>query len=322
MDFINIKNEKSFDKYAIVLFNYHFKKNKFYRAYCESLNINNSEVDQIEKIPFFPIIFFKNKKILIDNIDFQKLFKSSGTGGSKSSHYIHKIDDYHISIEKCFERIYGKVTDYVIIGVTPNYTTKKTSSLIYMINHLIQKSNKKQSQFIMDLKKFKSVTKELETANKKYIIYGLSYALMDLIEKNKFDLKNSIIIETGGMKGSREEIDKEDLHKILSTAFNTNKIHSEYAMTELMSQSYSLKNQIFSTPAWKKILIKDFNDPMNVSRVGRGFLNIIDLANKYSCPFISTEDVGEVFENGEFKLFGRGSQADLRGCNLMLADTN
>ena len=234
----------------------------------------------------------------------------------------HKIDDYHISIEKCFERIYGKVTDYVIIGVTPNYTTKKTSSLIYMINHLIQKSNKKQSQFIMDLKKFKSVTKELETANKKYIIYGLSYALMDLIEKNKFDLKNSIIIETGGMKGSREEIDKENLHKILSTAFNTNKIHSEYAMTELMSQSYSLKNQIFSTPAWKKILIKDFNDPMNVSRVGRGFLNIIDLANKYSCPFISTEDVGEVFENGEFKLFGRGSQADLRGCNLMLADTN
>ena len=121
---------------------------------------------------------------------------------------------------------------------------------------------------------------------------------------------------------SKEEIDKENLHKILSTAFNTNKIHSEYAMTELMSQSYSLKNQIFSTPAWKKILIKDFNDPMNVSRVGRGFLNIIDLANKYSCPFISTEDVGEVFENGEFKLFGRGSQADLRGCNLMLADTN
>ena len=143
-----------------------------------------------------------------------------------------------------------------------------------------------------------------------------------IAEKNKFDLNNSIIIETGGMKGSREEIDKEDLHKILSTAFKTNKIHSEYAMTELMSQSYSLKNQIFSTPAWKKILIKDFNDPMNVSRVGRGFLNIIDLANKYSCPFISTEDVGEVFENGEFKLFGRGSQADLRGCNLMLADTN
>ena len=322
MDFINIKNEKSFDKYAIELFNYQFKKNKFYRAYCESLNINKSEVDRIEKIPFFPIIFFKNKKILIDNIDFQKLFISSGTGGSKSSHYIHKIDDYHISIEKCFERIYGKVTDYVIIGVTPDYTTKKTSSLIYMINHLIQKSNKKQSQFIMDLKKFKSVTKELETANKNYIIYGLSYALMDLIEKNKFDLKNSIIIETGGMKGSREEIDKENLHKILSTAFNTNKIHSEYAMTELMSQSYSLKNQIFSTPPWKKILIKDFNDPMNVSRIGRGFLNIIDLANKYSCPFISTEDVGEVFENGEFKLFGRGSQADLRGCNLMLADAN
>ena len=145
---------------------------------------------------------------------------------------------------------------------------------------------------------------------------------LDLLNGKDYNLKESIFIETGGMKGLRDEIEKDKLHKIISDGFNTNNIHSEYAMTELLSQSYSLEKQVFMTPAWKKVLIKDFNDPLKVKRNGRGFLNIIDLANKYSCPFISTEDVGEVYENGNFKLFGRGSDADLRGCNLMLGDQN
>ena len=169
---------------------------------------------------------------------------------------------------------------------------------------------------------FYSLTKKLERENKKYIVYGLSHALLDLLDGKDYELKESIFIETGGMKGLRDEIEKDKLHKIISDGFNTNNVHSEYAMTELLSQSYSSEKQVFMTPAWKKVLIKDFNDPLKVKRNGRGFLNIIDLANKYSCPFISTEDVGEVYENGNFKLFGRGSDADLRGCNLMLGDQN
>ena len=169
---------------------------------------------------------------------------------------------------------------------------------------------------------FYSLTKKLESENKKYIVYGLSHALLDLLDGKDYNLKESIFIETGGMKGLRDEIEKDKLHKIISDGFNTNNVHSEYAMTELLSQSYSSEKEVFMTPAWKKVLIKDFNDPLKVKRNGRGFLNIIDLANKYSCPFISTEDVGEVYENGNFKLFGRGSDADLRGCNLMLGDQN
>ena len=189
-----------------------------------------------------------------------------------------------------------------------------------MINELIKKSNKKESQFLMNSDIFYSLTKKLERENKQYIVYGLSHALLDLLDGKNYNLKKSIFIETGGMKGLRDEIEKDKLHKIISDGFNTNNVHSEYAMTELLSQSYSSKKQVFITPPWKKVLIKDFNDPLKVKRNGRGFLNIIDLANKYSCPFISTEDVGEVYENGNFKLFGRGSDAELRGCNLMLGN--
>ena len=320
MDFLKINSEKSFEDLALELFNFHYNKNKNYRDFCDSMKINYSKINSIEKIPFLPIALFKNKKIYIKKIHHQKVFESSGTGGLKSKHFINKLEIYNKSIEKCFERIYGKVSDFIIIGVTPNFKSKSNSSLTYMINELIKKSNKKESQFLMKPKPFDLLTKKLEKENKKYIVFGLSYALLDLINSKKYNLKKSIVIETGGMKGFREEIEKDKLHKILSEGFNTPNIHSEYAMTELLSQSYSMKNQIFSSPPWKKVLIRDFNDPLKVFRHGRGFLNIIDLANKYSCPFISTEDVGEVFKNGCFKLYGRGSDADLRGCNLMLDD--
>ena len=320
MDFLQVKSEKTFKKLSLELFNFHYNKNDNYREFCNKIGVNSCEVNSIEKIPFLPIIFFKNKKISIRKIDHQKIFESSGTGGLKSKHFIHKLQLYDSSIEKCFERIYGKISDYVIIGVTPDFNSKNNSSLIYMINELIKKSKKNESQFLMNGGRFDSLTKKLEKENKKYIVYGLSHALLDLIEIKKYDLKKSIIIETGGMKGFREEIEKDKLHRILSSGFNTPNVHSEYAMTELLSQSYSTKNQIFSSPPWKKILVKDFNDPLKVHSYGRGFLNIIDLSNKYSCPFISTQDVGEVFDDGNFKLFGRGSDADLRGCNLMLAN--
>lgn len=320
MDFLQVKSEKIFKKLSLELFNFHYNENDNYREFCDNIKLNNGEVDSIEKIPFLPIILFKNKKISVRKIDHQKIFESSGTGGLKSRHFIHKLQHYNVCIEKCFERIYGKISDYVIIGVTPDFESKNNSSLIYMINELIKKSKKNESQFLMNSERFDSLTKKLEKENKKYIVYGLSHALLNLIEIKNYDLKKSIIIETGGMKGLREEIEKDKLHGILSSRFNSSNVHSEYAMTELLSQSYSIENQVFSSPPWKKILVKDFNDPLKVYRNGRGFLNIIDLSNKYSCPFISTEDVGEVFENGDFKLYGRGSDADLRGCNLMLAD--
>ena len=322
MDFLKIDSEKSFEKLSLELFNFHHRENENYRNFCDNINIDLSKINCIEKIPFLPIVLFKNKKISIKNINHEIIFESSGTGGLKSKHFIKDLELYNKSIEECFKNFYGEISDYVIIGVTPSVESKNNSSLIYMINQLIQKSNKKESQFLMNSDIFYSLTKKLERENKKYIVYGLSHALLDLLEGKDYNLKESIFIETGGMKGLRDEIEKDKLHKIISDGFNTNNVHSEYAMTELLSQSYSSEKQVFMTPAWKKVLIKDFNDPLKVKRNGRGFLNIIDLANKYSCPFISTEDVGEVYENGNFKLFGRGSDADLRGCNLMLGDQN
>ena len=322
MDFLKIDSEKSFEKLSLELFNFHHRENENYRNFCNNINVDLSKINCIEKIPFLPIVLFKNKKISIKNINHEIIFESSGTGGLKSKHFIKDLELYNKSIEECFKNFYGEISDYIIIGVTPSIESKNNSSLIYMINQLIKKSNKKESQFLMNSDVFYSLTKKLERENKKYIVYGLSHALLDLLDGKDYNLKESIFIETGGMKGLRDEIEKDKLHKIISDGFNTNNIHSEYAMTELLSQSYSLENQVFMTPAWKKVLIKDFNDPLKVKRNGRGFLNIIDLANKYSCPFISTEDVGEVYENGNFKLFGRGSDADLRGCNLMLGDQN
>ena len=322
MDFLKIDSEKSFEKLSLELFNFHHRENENYRNFCDNINVDLSKINCIEKIPFLPIVLFKNKKISIKNINHEIIFESSGTGGLKSKHFIKDLELYNKSIEECFKNFYGEISDYVIIGVTPSVESKNNSSLIYMINHLIKKSNKKESQFLMNSDIFYSLTRKLERENKKYIVYGLSHALLDLLDGKDYNLKESIFIETGGMKGLRDEIEKDKLHKIISDGFNTNNVHSEYAMTELLSQSYSSEKQVFMTPAWKKVLIKDFNDPLKVKRNGRGFLNIIDLANKYSCPFISTEDVGEVYENGNFKLFGRGSDADLRGCNLMLGDQN
>ena len=322
MDFLKINSEKSFEKLSLELFNFHHRENENYRNFCDNINVDLSKINCIEKIPFLPIVLFKNKKISIKNINHEIIFESSGTGGLKSKHFIKDLELYNKSIEECFKNFYGEISDYIIIGVTPSIESKNNSSLIYMINQLIKKSNKKESQFLMNSDIFYSLTKKLERENKKYIVYGLSHALLDLLDGKDYNLKESIFIETGGMKGLRDEIEKDKLHKIISDGFNTNNVHSEYAMTELLSQSYSSEKQVFMTPSWKKVLIKDFNDPLKVKRNGRGFLNIIDLANKYSCPFISTEDVGEVYENGNFKLFGRGSDADLRGCNLMLGDQN
>ena len=322
MDFLKIDSEKSFEKLSLELFNFHHRENENYRNFCDNINVDLSKINCVEKIPFLPIVLFKNKKISIKNINHEIIFESSGTGGLKSKHFIKDLKLYNESIEECFKNFYGEISDYIIIGVTPSIESKNNSSLIYMINQLIKKSNKKESQFLMNSDVFYSLTKKLESENKKYIVYGLSHALLDLLDGKDYNLKESIFIETGGMKGLRDEIEKDKLHKIISDGFNTNNVHSEYAMTELLSQSYSSEKQVFMTPAWKKVLIKDFNDPLKVKRNGRGFLNIIDLANKYSCPFISTEDVGEVYENGNFKLFGRGSDADLRGCNLMLGDQN
>ena len=320
MDFLKIDSEKSFNKLSLELFNFHHKENENYRKFCDNINVDLSKINCIEKIPFLPIVLFKNKKISIKNIKHDIIFESSGTGGYKSKHFIKNLELYNKSIEKCFKNFYGEISDYIIIGVTPSLESKSNSSLIYMINHLIKKSNKKESQFLMNSDIFYSLTKKLERENKQYVVYGLSHALLDLLDGKNYNLKKSIFIETGGMKGLRDEIEKDKLHKIISDGFNTNNVHSEYAMTELLSQSYSSKKQVFITPPWKKVLIKDFNDPLKVKIQGRGFLNIIDLANKYSCPFISTEDVGEVYKNGNFKLLGRGSDAELRGCNLMLGD--
>ena len=218
MDFLKIDSEKSFEKLSLELFNFHHRENENYRNFCDNINVDLSKINCIEKIPFLPIVLFKNKKISIKNINHEIIFESSGTGGLISKHFIKDLELYNKSIEECFKNFYGEISDYVIIGVTPSVESKNNSSLIYMINQLIKKSNKKESQFSMNSDIFYSLTEKLERENKQYIVYGLSHALLDLLDGKNYNLKKSIFIKTGGMKGLRDEIEKDKLHKIISVS--------------------------------------------------------------------------------------------------------
>ena len=314
---LDLINSKKFESFALEIFNYQFKNNVIYQNYCKQLKINSRKIKSIEKIPFLPISFFKSHKIVSNQKKIKKIFTSSGTGGTESYHYVTDLNLYEKSIRSCFKEFYGECSSYAFLGITPKPEEKPNSSLIYMINYLINNSIYNESSFIDNADDLIEKGHYFEMKKIKYIVYGLSHALIDILEKGNFSLKNSIIIETGGMKGKRKEISKNELHSILAKGFKTNKINSEYGMTELLSQSYCNSNLIFKTPVSKKILIRDINDPFKISKYGRGPINIIDLANINSCSFIATDDYGIINSNG-FNLLGRLDESDLRGCNQML----
>ena len=317
----DIKSEISFKKKTLEIFKFQFDNNNVYRSFCELLCKHPSEINDINDIPFLPIDFFKTKAVITSNSNIQQTFTSSGTTGSKTSkHHVKDLKLYENSFIKGFEQFYGSINNYTILGLLPSYLERDGSSLVYMVNTMIEKSDSPKSGFYLkDLEKLRNTIFELESKKEKTLLIGVSYALLDLIESYEFKLEHTIIMETGGMKGNRKEMVKSELHSILKKGFGVEHIHGEYGMTEMLSQAYSKRDGFFSTANWMKVLIRDPEDNMTILTNGKcGGINIIDLANIHSCSFIATQDLGKVHSNGLFELLGRFDQSDIRGCNLMV----
>ncbi len=317
----NIQNEDDFKTCALKVFKHQFENNAVYRSFCDLLYIHPSDIKELKEIPFLPIQFFKSHQILSSKESVQEIFTSSGTTGSVTSkHLVTDISWYEKSYLKGFEYFYGNIEDYTILALLPNYLEREGSSLIYMVDDLIKKSKKSASGFYLnDLRKLSIELTHLNKNNKKTLLIGVTYALLDLIEQQEFQLKNTIIMETGGMKGRRKELIRDQLHEILCEGLGVTEIHSEYGMTELLSQGYSKGNGIFNCPPWMKIFTRDTEDALTIFENSKtGGLNVIDLANYNSCSFIATQDLGKVNPNGNFEVLGRFDHSDIRGCNLMV----
>lgn len=317
----NIQSREEFNNVALSVFKHQFKNNKVYRSFCDLLYIHPSDVQTIEQIPFLPIQFFKTKKVVSSTDEIQEIFSSSGTTGSiTSKHLVTDLSWYETSYLKGFEYFYGNIEDYTVLALLPNYLERKGSSLIYMVDDLIKRSKQPESGFYLNnLSELAKKLKELDKKGKKILLIGVSFALLDLVEQYDFKLKHTIIMETGGMKGRRKELIRNELHQILGKGFGINEIHSEYGMTELLSQGYSKGNGIFNCPPWMQILTRDTEDPLTTLLKGTsGGINVIDLANYNSCSFIATQDLGKVYPDHSFEIIGRFDNSDIRGCNLMV----
>ena len=317
----NISTQKDFNEITLEVFSYQFQHNPVYREFCQLLNRNPKNVSRVEDIPFLPIEFFKKKKIISSKKPAEIIFTSSGTTGSTTSkHYVTDLNVYEKSFLKAFEIFYGNPEDIVILALLPSYLERQGSSLIYMADSLIKRSKYPESGFYLDnLEILQHQLKELDKSGKKILLLGVSFALLDLVETYDFDLKNTTIMETGGMKGRRKEMIRQELHEILAKGFGVDKIHSEYGMTELLSQSYSKGNGVFETPPWMKILIRDPEDALNyLPERKTGGINVIDLANFNSCSFIATQDLGRKTDADLTEILGRFDNSDIRGCNLLI----
>ena len=317
----NIQNHSDFKKQCLDIYHFQYQNNYVYQNYCNMICENPININDINKIPFLPISFFKTKKIL--SVDkFEKVFYSSGTTTkSRSKHFISDLKLYQESFINNFRLNYGNINQYTILALLPNYYENKDSSLIYMADKLIHLTKSNESGFYLDdYSKLSKKLIELDIKNeRKTILIGVPYALLDLIDFNQFQLNNTIIMETGGMKGKRKEMVRKELHEKLKLGFGVKKIHSEYGMTELLSQAYSQGDGIFKTPFWMKVFTRDINDAQNLDfNKKSGAINIIDLANYNSCSFIATDDMGKFVNDDEFEVIGRIDNSDLRGCNLLI----
>lgn len=320
-DIFSIKTNSDFSTAALEVFKFQFKNNSVYRSFCDLLYIHPSDVKNIEDIPFLPIQFFKSHTILSNKNAIKKTFTSSGTTGNiTSKHHVTDLNLYKESFRNGFKHFYGDIKDYVVLALLPSYLEREGSSLIYMANDFISQSNHPKSGFYLDnLRELKDTLMALEKTNTKVLLIGVSFALLDFIESYQLQLKNTIIMETGGMKGRRKELIKEELHQQLKLGFGVNDIHSEYGMTELLSQAYSSGNNIFKTPPWMQVLTRDTEDALTIQTFNKtGGINVIDLANLNSCAFIATQDLGRIHLDNSFEIIGRFDNSDIRGCNLMV----
>ena len=317
----NIQTEELFNAMALKMFKFQFENNRVYRSFCDLLYKHPSDVKTIEEIPFLPIQFFKTHNILSSGEPVQASFTSSGTTGSTTSkHLVTDLKIYEESFQKGFNHFYGSIEDYVVLALLPSYLERDGSSLIYMVDALIKQSKHPESGFYLNnFSELKNTLTRLDSEGKKVLLIGVSFALLDFVETYQFNLKNTIIMETGGMKGRRKELIREELHQQLKLGFGVNTIHSEYGMTELLSQAYSKGNGIYKCPNWMRILTRDTEDALSIQpKEKAGGINVIDLANINSCSFIATQDLGKVYENNTFEIIGRFDNSDIRGCNLMV----
>ena len=339
----NIQTEEEFQQKCLETFQYQYHNIEVYRKFVDFLNINPNEIKEVEKIPFLPIEMFKNHTILDQNKKTDLYFQSSGTTQMNlSKHWIADEKLYQQSIGKSFGQFIGEAEDYIFLGLLPSYLEKQNSSLIYMVDFLMKKSGKPENgYFLYNHQELLELLNKLSTENKKVILFGVSFALLDFLdfaETNNHIIKSSdqlIIIETGGMKGRKQEMTKDELLAIFHKGFGTDKIYSEYSMTELLSQAYSLGQNIYESPNWMRIVIRNTEDPFSYVEPGRnGAINIIDLANRHSCSFIATQDLGKIITNSEilrsastdeeissnqFQVLGRIDHSDIRGCSLLVS---
>jgi len=317
----SIQSDANFNEVALKIFRYQYKNNPVYHEFVSAIKIHPRHVSHYLNIPFLPIEFFKTKKVISGDENILNYFSSSGTTGMMTSkHFYQNTDLYQQSFTKAFQQFYGDVTNITILALLPSYLERKGSSLIFMVDSLIKESKNKKSGFYLDdLNSLANEMNILDEAGEKVHLIGVSFALLDLVEQYQFNLKNTIVMETGGMKGRRKELVREELHAQLRKGFGINSIHSEYGMTELFSQAYSLGDGIFNTPSWMKVLIRDVNDPLTLMGNNKtGGINVIDLANLDSCSFIATQDLGKTKEDGSFEVLGRFDASDIRGCNLLI----
>ncbi|MCX6310869.1 MAG: acyl transferase [Bacteroidetes bacterium] len=314
-------SESNFESLALEIFRFQFEQNPVYATFAKGIGKIPEHVKRVEDIPFLPVELFKTHKIYSAEKEPEIVFTSSGTTGAiTSKHEVADLALYRKSFRSGFRKFYGEPGNWVILALLPSYLEREGSSLVYMADRLIRESENAYSGFYLD--NYKVLSDKLRKLNgdgKKVLLLGVTYALLDLAEKFPQQIPNTIIMETGGMKGKRKEMIREEVHTILKKSFGVNEIHSEYGMTELLSQAYSKGNGIFYCPPWMKIKIREMNDPLSFAANGKtGGVNIIDLANLYSCSFISTSDLGKSYPDGSFEILGRFDESDVRGCNLMV----
>jgi len=315
-----INTEAAFLAAALDTFRFQYLNNKVYQAFCKHLNVQPQQVHNLEDIPFLPIHFFKDKQLLSTTDAPAVTFTSSGTTGSiTSKHLVTDINLYEKSYLTAFEQFYGQPSSFCILALLPSYLEREGSSLIYMVNDLIEKSaHPKSGFFLHDFERLKSHLEALEKSGTKTLLIGVSFALLDFCEQHQLQLENTIVMETGGMKGRRQELIREELHELLKKGFGVAHIHSEYGMTELLSQAYSKGDGLFHCPPWMALLVRDTEDPFAYQPNGKsGGINVIDLANRNSCAFIATQDLGKKYDDNSFEILGRFDHSDIRGCNLM-----
>ncbi len=306
---------------ALDLFRFQYANNPLYRQYTDHLGVDPQDVTGLEQIPFLPISFFKTRAVRTTDFIPEAIFASSGTTGVVTSrHEIKELDLYTRSFTTCFERFYGNITDWCVLGLLPSYLERDNSSLVVMVDALIRRSGQAESGFYLyDHEALFHLLQQLERRGQKTLLIGVTFGLIDFAEKYALSLHHTVVMETGGMKGRRREMTRGELHAFLTHRLGVKTIHAEYGMTELLSQAYSPAEGLFSCPPWMKVLVRSEDDPLEVRTRGEGILNIIDLANRWSCGFLATEDVGRVHADGRFEVSGRVDNSDLRGCSLLVA---